>query len=402
MAAAHRRHRHRTPARRHRPSCAGGRTGRPHGGSTRPGSRHRHALRCPRRHRRRHGFTPRSPVACQSGDRALGYRSDRTVVHRQSCNSRAFGRPRGDLRSRRRRAADLEQGTRPVDGPRRTARSGRVLPRFRPRAHRRRVGDARPDVERALLAQDIPGAHQHTGRHPDSATPPATPRVHRRHRSTVRRQRVRRQRWHCHLPPRHDGRSEGRNAQPPFCHRTLRRRQHRRGWRDPRRDGHGPRPDRDHRHPVLRPHRHTRRRTARGCAAPTPRPVGCHRRCGGLRQQDRTTHRGRCGHLRPGLHRQPVGLCRVHRCRRCCSAAARSAARRSRRGDGWPHRSRRPARRHVLQRDDGCHHRRRRWCQRADRRPDRGEAGDRRHARAARALHSRHRLRRGRLVQRRW
>ncbi len=56
-------------------------------------------------------------------------------------------------------AARAQQGARPVDGPRRAARRRRVLPRHRPRTHRRGAGDTCPDVERALRAQDVPGPH---------------------------------------------------------------------------------------------------------------------------------------------------------------------------------------------------------------------------------------------------
>ena len=132
-----------------------------------------------------------------------------------------------------------------------------------------------------------------------------------------------------------------------------------------------------------------------GVLHPTPYPRWRDRRRGRLRQQDRPTHGGRRHHSRPGLHGQPIGVCRL--CRRASGGprSRRRIAGRPHHCSRWPHRPRRHPRRDVLLDGDGRHHRRRGRRERADRRPGHRTTAHRSHRRRIRrrSLHGHHRLR---------
>ncbi len=70
---------------------------------------------------------------------------------------RRWGRGRADSLARRRVAARRRSFPVAVTRPRGTARDPGVLREARSRPDRRRAGDPRPDVERALRPQDVPG-----------------------------------------------------------------------------------------------------------------------------------------------------------------------------------------------------------------------------------------------------
>ena len=200
-------------------------------------------------------------------------------------------RARRARRTRRRGAGGAQPRARPLARPRRAACHRRSLPRCRSRADRRRVGDAGPDVERALRPQDVPGPDHRRRRSGDHSAAAATARRDNRHRRSVPAQCVRRQRRHRLVLRRHDHRRQGGDAQPSVGDRALRRSEHRRRWRDPRRDGRCAPPDRRHRHLVLRSHRSRGRPGSRRRAAPATDRGRRRRRRRRLRQQDRPADR---------------------------------------------------------------------------------------------------------------
>ena len=164
-----------------------------------------------------------------------------------------------DPRPRRRRPGRPQRRTIARPRPRGADRHPRALLGPRSRPHRRRAGDARPDVERALRPQDVPGG-DHRRRHRDHAAAPPAPRHHRADRRQVRPLGVRRQRRDRLVHRGRDAGAEGRDAQPSVGRRAVRRRQHRRRRRDPRRARRRPPADRRHRRAVLRPRRPRPRR----------------------------------------------------------------------------------------------------------------------------------------------
>ena len=204
--------------------------------------------------------------------------------------------------------------------------------------------------------------------------------AHRRHRRAVRAQRVRRQRRHrlVHTPGTTLAvKAETHNhpsAIEPFGGANT-------GVGGVIRDvmGAAHRPDRGHRHPVLRP--------APTCP-PTELPDGVlHPRlidagviAGVADYGNKIGLPTVAGAVLydPGYTANPLVYCGCIGVADDAPAAARPAARRPGRGARRAHRARRPARRDVLQRDDGRHHRRRGRRERADRRPDHREAADRR------------------------
>ena len=137
---------------------------------------------------------------------------------------------------------------RTIAGPRSRGarRDPRALLRTRARPDRRRAGDARPDVERALRPQDVPGGDHRRRRRDHSPAPPA-PRHHRADRRQVRPLGVRRQRRDRLVRRGRDAGPEGRDAQPPVGRRAVRRCQHRGRRCDPRRPRRRSPADRRHR-----------------------------------------------------------------------------------------------------------------------------------------------------------
>ena len=280
--------------------------------------------------------------------------------------------------------ADVDRGA-SLSGarPGRTARHPRPLRVARPRPDRRRARDARPDVERALRAQDVPGA---------AITADDGDRVARRccaqlrdrtddDRRAVRAIGVRRQRRHRRRSRRATTialKAETHNhpsAVEPFggantgvggvirdvlgaAHRPI-------AVTDVLCFGPADLPIDD---------------AARRRAPPAAHPRRRRRRRRRLRQQDRPADGRRRGALRPGLHHQPAGvLPAASASPPTASRSTRPASRRPRRRARWAHRAATAsaARRSPVA-DDGRHDRRGRRGQRADRRPDHREAADRR------------------------
>ena len=234
-----------------------------------------------------------------------------------------------------------------------------------PRAHRSGAGSHRPDLERALQAPHLRLAHHpHPGRQDRNHRRPVQdlhPQRHLPHHGAeagLRAQRLRGQRGLCEAGRQARGLPEGRDAQPPQRHRTLRRREHRPGRRDPRhpRRGQG-----------LEAHRFARRVllwTARHRAGPDqgqgrdPSP-GHHARRGArrarLRQPHGHPHHQRRDPVRRRLHLQPPGVLRHHGSDPDCRHRQGSEARPHPHCRGRPHRQGRAQGRDLLQRQP--HHR---------------------------------------------
>ena len=166
------------------------------------------------------------------------------------------------------RGAALSVAGRDADDPGALSRAG-------PRPDRRRAGNDRPDLERALQPQDA-GRPDRLSRR---ATASGTSRTCSRRRSSpprseirrdagrrrLVRERVRGQRRHRPLRRPVQRRVQGRDAQSSLGAGALRRREHGHRRRDPRSAGH--RPGRQaglqHRRVLLRPARHAGRRRCR-------------------------------------------------------------------------------------------------------------------------------------------
>ena len=144
-----------------------------------------------------------------------------------------------------------------------------------PRSDRRRTGDDRPDLERALQPQDAGRADRLPRRRRASggsrtcsrrrSSPPRDEIRRAAGRRRLVRERVRRQRRRGPLRRPVQRRVQGRNAQPSLGPGALRRGQHGHRRRDPRSDGHrhGRQADLQHRRLLLRPARHAGRRRCR-------------------------------------------------------------------------------------------------------------------------------------------
>ncbi len=160
------------------------------------------------------------------------------------------------------------------------------LPRPGSRSDRRRTGNHRPDLERALQPQDAGRPHSL------SRSITASGSFENMLKETIfaATQEIRRAAgaddWCVSVFEDNAGvvrfddqlqrRLQGRNAQPSLGPRALRRGEHRHRRRDPRPDGHRPRrqADRQHRRLLLRPARHSRRSAAARRAPSAPRDEG--------------------------------------------------------------------------------------------------------------------------------
>ena len=218
------------------------------------------------------GRRHRAPRRRQPDHRALDVRADRArrSTRRHAHDGTAEVVPIRGLARRGSLAHRASTGRWPST-PRSCSPSRRHFVADGPRPDRRRAGDARPDVERALRPQDVP--RRRSSPTTGDERPPLldrAARVHRRDRRAVRAVGVRRQRRHRRRSPATHDRAQGRDPQPPVGRRAVRRRQHRRRRRDPRRARRRPPPDRRHRRPVLRAARHRRSPTC-----PTARCTRC-------------------------------------------------------------------------------------------------------------------------------
>ena len=256
------------------PVAASAREGRPRHG------------RWPSRRSTRHGGTSWSARSATPSARPIArgcwpIRSSRTCTTRRYTPPEPHGHAY-ELRSPRCPIRELDDAgarspqrrRRPVPEPHRDAGDPGLLPRRWPRAARRRTRDDRPDLERALRAQDVPQRrHVRDARGRDGRGDPQPDqddglRGDGGAGQAVVPERVRGQRGRDRVRRRARGVLQGRDAQPPLGDRALRRGGdgHRRGRSRP--DGHGPgrQAGGQHRRVLLRPGRHAAGRSCpRAC-----------------------------------------------------------------------------------------------------------------------------------------
>ena len=196
-------------------------------------------------------------------------------------------------RTRPRCAGARQCGPRPRPRPGGNDRGGEMVRGSRTRSDRCGIGNHRANVERSLLAQEFRRPHRNVRRRSHSA-PAAIARDDQRNGRAIRCFRLRRQCRHRVLRRRHTSRHQSRNPQPPQRDRTLRRRQHRRGWRHPRCHRRTRASRRADRYSLLRPAPPRPPRASRGRAASGHYRGRRRRRRGRLRQQDGHPDGGRC------------------------------------------------------------------------------------------------------------
>ena len=234
------------------------------------------------------------------------------------------------------------------------------FPLARPRPDRRRAGDPRPDLERALQPQDAGRADPLPRRRASERTfenmlretifaatredPPRRPGPDDWCVSVFRGQRRR-----GPLRRRLQRGLQGRDAQPSLGPGALRRGQHGHRRRDPRPDGHrhGRQADLQHRRLLLRPARHARRAAPARRAPSAAGDEGRGGRRARLRQPHGHPHGQRRDLLRSPLPGQPAGLLRQHRPDPPRQVVQAAPARRPDRGRRRADRPRRHPRRHV-------------------------------------------------------
>ncbi len=189
---------------------------------------------------------------------------------------------RADPGARRRVARGPEPLRPALAEPRRDAGDPGPFRGARPRPDRLRARDARPDLERALLAQDAQGPHRLRG--PDDRQPAQGDDLRRDARAGLRLAGERLQRQCRRHPVRRRARRllQGRDAQSPVGHRSLRRVEYGPGRGHPRcaRDRARGQADLQHRR-VLRGTRPTSTPSAcrPGCCTPSACSRGSSRAC---------------------------------------------------------------------------------------------------------------------------
>ena len=227
------------------------------------------------------------------------------------------------------------------------------------RSDRRRAGNDRPDLERTLLAQDARRPHPLSRRIARAAVrQPAQGDDLRRHADDPRtarqgrlvRQRLQGQRRRRQIRRRELRLLQGRDAQPSFGTRTLRRSEHGAGRRDPRSAGHGARcaARLQHRRLLLRSARYAVRIAAAGRAASANGREGSRFRRPRLRQPDGHSDGQRRDLLRSAIPRQSARLLRQRGDDSGRQSRKADATRRLDRGRRRSHRPRRHSRGHVF------------------------------------------------------